>query len=417
MEDRIPTSVLSIIEASQEKGEKLTTLICRMTGSFKPFQRAVIFPGEKEFQVKDVVLIKGDTYKVKVKGIPYKSLTPFSIITPLDLKVKYSKKAYFIPSNFHDKEFYPGDYVVTGGIFTGYRLFNKEKYKAKVRRVGNLYSAELPFKSPLVPGAEYHFENSSGFTGDMKLIYPGYLDKKSENVISSRIDKFRSRPGVKGIYSIILRTDSIVDLPYFLKEEEFDGSIKMGSIRVMEREYNSVKNRVIKQSKASGGVEFSKLKKSIKVSPEFFHSIINSLIGDETLFKEGDYLVFNGEDRVSCLSPLAKEGYKLIVEAGTDGLSSRDIKNYGMINCFQEIKRMRLAYVLDEDLYYSAESFPKVLKKVFSDKVLGDKLTIQDVRDRTDLSRRYIISLLNYLEEREYIIREFNDDRIIKKMP
>ncbi len=417
MEDRIPTSVLSIVKASQEKGEKLTTLTCRMTGSFKPFTKGIIFPGEKEFQIKDVDKIEGDTYRVKVKGLPFKSCTPFSIITPTDLKVRYSKKAYFVPSNFHSKDFYPGEYSVTGGIFTGYRLFNKEKFKARVKRVGNIYSVDLPFKAPLVPGAEYYFENLKGFKGDMKLIYPGYLDKKSENIISSRIEKFRSRPGVKGIYSIILRTDNIVDLPYFLKDEEFEGSIKKGTIRVMDREYNSVMNKIIKQSKASGGVEFSRLKKSVKASAELFHTVVNSLVEDGSVFKEEDYLVFSGEVSDSYLSPLAKEGYKLIVEAGNSGLSSRDIKNYGMINCFKEIKRMHLVHLLDEDLYFSLEAFKILLKRVFDEKVIGDRLSIQDVRDNTGLSRRYILSLLIYLEENNYLNREFNDDRTIKEIP
>lgn len=416
MENRIPTSVLSIIEATQEKGEKLTTLKCRMTGTFKPFTKAVIFPGEKEFQVRDIVT-DGADYKVKIKGLPFKSCVPFAVITPVDLRVNYSKRAYFVPSNFHSKDFYNGDYCITGGIFEGYRLFNKEKHTAKVKKIGNLYSASLPFKAPLVPGAEYYFESNSGFKGNMKLVYPGYLDKKQENIISSRMEKFRARPGIKGIYSIILRTDNYVNLPYFLEDEEFEGSIKMGSVRIMEREYLSVKNKILKQSKASGGVEFSKLKKNFKLNPSLFHCVVDSLVAEDEIYMIDGYLVFNGESRSTLLSPLAKEAYKLIVDASDKGISTRDIKNYGMINCFNEIKRMKLAYALDEDLFYSKDSFKIIVTKSFKGKSEGEKLTIQDIRDNTGLSRRYIISLLNYLEDNKYIEREAGDDRVIKKIP
>lgn len=417
MEDRIPTSVLSILKATQQKGEKLTTLECRMTGSFKPFTKAVIFPGEKEFQVRDIDKSSGDNYKVKIKGLPFKSCVPFAVITPVNLRVKYGKRAYFVPSSFHSKEFFNGDYCITGGIFKGYRLFNKEKHSAKVRKAGNLYSVDLPFKAPLVPGAEYFFENSAGFKGEMKLIYPGYLDKKHESIISSRIDKFRSRPGVKGIYSIILRTDNYVNLPYYLEEEEFEGSIKIESVRIMEREYNSVRSKIIKQSKASGGVDFSKLKMSFKVTTSLFHCVVDKLAEEGEIFLSDGYLLYNGENRESLLSPLAKETYKLIVNASIDGVSTRDIKNPGMVNCFYEIRRMKLAYSLDDDLYFTEDSFFGIIKNAFAGKSTGDCLTIQDIRGNTGLSRRYIISLLNYLEENEYIVREVGDERIIKKLP
>ncbi len=417
MEDRIPTSVLSIIKATQEKGEKLTSLTCRMTGEFKPFTEAIIFPGERKFQVRDITNIEGDTYLVKVKGIPFKNCLAFAIITPVDLKVRYNKRAYFVPKEFHTKDFFPGEYYITGGIFSGYRMFNKEKYTAKVKKVGNLYSVDFPFKSPLVPGAIYSFENTKGFDGEMTLIYPGDMSKKSESIIASRIEKFRSRPGVKGIYSIILRTDNYVELPSFLEGESFEGSINMGNKRIMEREYNSVKSKIIKQSKASGGVLFNSVKKSCKVTPSFFHAVADQLIEEKAVFIDGDYLIFGGEDRENSLSPLTKTSYALIVEAGVDGLSRRTIKDYGMIACFYEIKRMRLAHVLDDDLYYSNDGFKLLLTKIFNNRKVGDTLTIQDIRESSGLSRRYIIALLNELENSDIIQREEDDARVIKKIP
>ncbi len=62
MNERIPTSVLTIMDASQVKGEKLTTLKCRMTGEVKAFTKAIIFPGETELQIKDLIHIDGDIY-------------------------------------------------------------------------------------------------------------------------------------------------------------------------------------------------------------------------------------------------------------------------------------------------------------------------------------------------------------------
>lgn len=417
MENRIPTSVLSITKAVKSEGEKLISLTCRMTGEFKPFTDAIIFPGERKFQIRDITLIEGNNYLVKVKGIPLKNCIPFGVITPVDLKVRYSKKAYFIPADFRIRDFYPGDYYVTGGIFSGYRMFNREKYSAKVKKRGNLFSVEFPFKSPLVPGALYKFENSKGFSGHMTLIYPGDMGKKGESTVSARMDKFKFKPGVKGIYSIILRTDNYVELPSFLEGESFDGAIAMGDKRIMEREYNAVKNKVVKQSKASGGVLFNSVKKSCKVTPSFFHSVVDQLVEEKTVFIDGDYIVNNGDNREDFLSPLTKESYALIEHAGVEGFSRRTIKDYGMINCFYEIKRMRLAHVLDDDLYYSHTGYSQLLEKIFNGRACGETLTIQDIRESSGLSRRYIIALLNDLECRDLIERGEDDERVIKSLP
>lgn len=417
MNQRIPTSVLSIIEAKQIPGEKLTTLKCKMSGLVKPFSRGVIYPGEKELQIKEVFNNKDGTYSVKVKGIPFKSCKKFSIITPLDLRVKYGKKAYFIPKDFHSQDFYNGEYYITGGVFSGYRIFNKEKSSAKVNKLGNLYSVDFPFRAPLVPGAEYLFENSKGFKGTMVLIYPDNLNKKDLNIINSRVEKFRSRPGVKGIYSIILRTNNFVKLPFFLKDEEFDGSIKLGDGRVMEREYTSIKNKIFKQSKASGGISLQVIRKKLNIDSEFFNAVLDDLVKEGSVKLYKDYVVFNGENKESCLSPLAKEAYTQLIEAGSSGISSRAIKNHGLVKCLEEIERMGLAVVLDNDLYIFNISYEDLLDKLFINKTRGDSVTIQFTREATGLSRRYIISLFNILEDDGILSREENDERIIKKLP
>lgn len=417
MNQRIPTSVLSIVEAKQIPGEKLTTLICRMSGLVKPFTKGVIYPGEKELQIKEVFKNNDNTYTVKVKGIPFKSCKKFSIITPVDLQVKYGKKAYFIPKDFHSKDFYNGDYYITGGVFSGYRIFNKDKKSAKVNKLGHIYGVEFPFRVPLIPGGEYFFENSSGFKGTMNLIYPDSLNKKDLNIINSRVEKFRSRPGIKGIYSIILRTNSFVKLPFFLENEEFDGSIKLGSGRAMEREFHSVKNKMLKQSKASGGVELQVIRKKLNIDKEFFNAVLNNLIEEGSVRLYKDYVVYNGEERDNCLSPLAKEAFTQLIEAGDRGISSRAIKNRGLVRCLEEVERMDLAIVLDDDLYIFRKSYIDLLDKLFVNKKVGETITIQYTRDNTGLTRRYIISLFKLLECDGYLDREENDERVIKKIP
>ncbi len=417
MEERIPTSVLSIISATQEEGEKLTTLTCRMTGEFKPFTDVSIFPAEKKFQIRDIIHLEKDTYKIKVKGIAFKDCKPFSIITPLNLKVKYSVKGCFVSKEFRDKDLIAGNYYITGGVFDGYRMFNKDKFSAKVRKTGVTYSVEFPFKAPLVPGATYIFENNKGEESEMTLLYPGDLSKKSIGIINSRLEKFRSRPSIKGVYSIILRTDLYVDLPFYLENEDFEGSIKIGSKRIMEREYNSVRNKILKQSKASGGVLLQSVKKSCDVKPAFFYTVLEELFNENLLFQDSDYLVFNSEDRENYLSPLTKICYKQIVESKDSGYSRREVKDRGMINCFYELERMRIVRVLDDDLYYSLDSYKVLLDKVFDSKKIGEFLTISEIRDKTGLSRRFVISLLNKLEHDGFIERSEDDERVVVKIP
>ena len=185
----------------------------------------------------------------------------------------------------------------------------------------------------------------------------------------------------------------------------------------MLREFEAAKNKILKQSKASGGIQIGALKRSVKLPQGLYHIVISSMLDEKLIFSSNDYLVFGGANREENLSPLAKDGYRQIVDSSTKGVSIRGIKNYGMVSCFQEIARMNLAVVLDDDLYFTTEAFDKIVNVIFQGTKVGESLTIQDIRIKTELSRRYIISLLKIIEDRGLIEREVDDERVIKKLP
>lgn len=410
--NRIPTAVLTISEVLPNRGEKLTSLKCRMTGEFEPFSQGIIYPGGKTLQVKNIDKNSDGTFTVKVKGISQKQCIPFAVITAEKLKVRIEKRGYFIPSDFRGKKLFTGKYNVTGGIFKGYRLFNSKRDSAFLSPDGALYKVDFPKKVPLVPGGEYDMVNEKGFKQTMVLVYPGFLDKKNASILSSRIEKFRSHPSVKAIYSMILRTDGYVELPFFLKEESFEGAVVLGDAVVMEREYASVKSRILKMSKGSGGFSENDLFKKLKISRRYFDALAEDLIQKGALARVDGYLAYRGEGVQECLSPLAKEAFKYIVDAGSEGISSRTFKNPGLCRCMDEVKRMGLARVLDDDLFISEEGWEEVLKKLFEGSRPGETLDISLARDRTGLSRRYIISLFNILEVEGRLKRD-EDERVI----
>ena len=63
-------------------------------------------------------------------------------------------------------------------------------------------------------------------------------------------------------------------------------------------------------------------------------------------------------------------------------------------------------------MYYHRDVYDTVCKKILEGKKAGDILTIAETRERTGLSRKYFIPILNLLEKEKKVLRKEND-RII----
>lgn len=115
-------------------------------------------------------------------------------------------------------------------------------------------------------------------------------------------------------------------------------------------------------------------------------------------------------------SPFAKNIYTQIEEAGSKGFNPAKCKIRGVESALLELKGHILH--LSEELILSRPYAKELEQKITAEKKVGDPLTLDEAKKRSGLSRRVLIPLLEYFDQKGLTSRsETETERIITKLP
>ena len=116
---------------------------------------------------------------------------------------------------------------------------------------------------------------------------------------------------------------------------------------------------------------------------------------------------------------LGRDGQQLLERiraAGKDGFEADKEKVPGAQKVLRNLVRLGFAVALEGKIYYAAEMYEQLLHDILAGFAVGDKFDISIARERTGLSRKYMIPLLNKMEADRWV-RRADNDRIVMKMP
>lgn len=116
---------------------------------------------------------------------------------------------------------------------------------------------------------------------------------------------------------------------------------------------------------------------------------------------------------------LGQEGQQLLARIralGKDGLEADKERVPGAQKLLRNLVRLGFVVALEGRIYYSAELYQKLLATILDGLAVGERFTISLARERTGLSRKYIIPLLNKMELDRWVRRD-DTDRIVIKLP
>ena len=116
------------------------------------------------------------------------------------------------------------------------------------------------------------------------------------------------------------------------------------------------------------------------------------------------------------VSPMGRQLLRDLHAGGSRGLELSKLKIAGATKELRNLTRLGLAVSLDGDIYYDKESYLALVRTCLAGLEVGGTLTIAEAKARTQLSRKYVIPLLNRLESDGYVKRS-GDDRIVAARP
>jgi len=418
-DQRINNLNISAVEvkdnSEQNRGGKFISILC-VNRSSQPFDEtgaALILPSGKTLSIRKCEKSGENDYILSLKGLHRKDIKRGNIIVPASYAVESGKDAFILVPSGRDR-LLKGNYFIEGGVFKEYNRRNNRP-SASITFHGRVGVVRFFYPFPLVTGARYYIssENNRDLITPVTLIYPGALGQRESTQLSERILKFGGRPSLKALYSIILRIKQYVNLPVYLNEEVFDGSIRSGSFAIMSREYDRIKGALLKRTSTAGGVKIEPLTEMIKGEKALILQIVDELLKEETLAKRDGFLLNLSRDMRSSLSPIAG---KLLadLEEGDNEINLSNISNPLFSETYRALGRMGLIRIMSDDIIISDSYFLKLKNDILSELSVGDELLFTEAKEQLQLSRRILIPLLEELDSEGYFERE-GERRIVLK--
>ena len=160
------------------------------------------------------------------------------------------------------------------------------------------------------------------------------------------------------------------------------------------------------------GFSFEDIKNYLNIETSFTKPFIDYLLENKIIMSLDNNIYKKYVDTVQ-LTNSQKMLIDKLKKEDLNGLDEKTIKTIN--NGIKDIKTLtalKYATYLDEGLYYHTEVYNRVKSLIMKNTKKNDIITIALVKERTGLSRKYTIPILNALE-REKLVKRQGNDRIV----
>ena len=186
-----------------------------------------------------------------------------------------------------------------------------------------------------------------------------------------------------------------------------------------------LQGQVIEAASAAGGVRREELTGRLGLPAAAVDALLDSMRSENLIFsRDGTFFKSdgkNGSDQPGKspsgtlqLNRNAQLLVKAAAEAGKTGLDLKTVSIPGAKNELRTLTRAELIVPVSENIFYTKETYREVSASILKGLSPGARFDIALAKDRTGLSRKYIIPLLNKMEEHGLVAREDNLRRVLK---
>lgn len=191
-----------------------------------------------------------------------------------------------------------------------------------------------------------------------------------------------------------------------------DYAIKVANFFVKKDYLNSLLERLknlIENKKE--GISFEDIRNYLNINNAFTKVFIDYSVENQILMPFNNiYKKYNEEITLNNSQKILLEKLK---KEDLNGLDEKTIRTF--TNGMKDIKVLsasKKAMYLDEGIYYHIDVYNRIKKLILQNTKTNDIITIASVRDKTGLSRKYVLPILNAFE-REKLVRREGSERIV----
>ena len=191
-----------------------------------------------------------------------------------------------------------------------------------------------------------------------------------------------------------------------------DYAIKVANFFVKKDYLNTLLERLKKLiENKKEGISFEDIRNYLNINNAFTKVFIDYSVENQILMPFNNiYKKYNEEITLNNSQKILLEKLK---KEDLNGLDEKTIRTF--TNGMKDIKILsasKKAVYLDEGIYYHIDVYNRIKKLILQNTKTNDIITIASVRDKTGLSRKYVLPILNAFE-REKLVRREDSERIV----
>lgn len=167
-----------------------------------------------------------------------------------------------------------------------------------------------------------------------------------------------------------------------------------------------------------GQIDLSAIELSGKVQMDAspLTAVLDLLVAEGKLRQSNELYSLGCGQNEAQLSPTAKKILEHMEQAGKQGYEADKEKIPGAQKELRNLVRLGFAVPMEGKIYYLASLYEELVHDLLQGYSEGERFAISEARERTGLSRKYMIPLLNRMEADGWIKRVENDRQVLKAL-
>lgn len=385
---------------SKDEDSKYSKLEVVSSNGIIECENLIHFPGRVGLNVKSAQK-KGKSIELLVKGISYKDLKKGGILSKDNNSFPEVDRSQFYSSK---KQFKKGRATITN--ISGLKL--KRTFEVSYNWDSYRIDITSDKKIPIFLSTEYILE----VDGEIVKIYPflvGEIDAPKYDFVKKALSDWNIANRKKITENIIALNIAINHYSHF--SEEWDSlkitGKRIGRFILKDSLYKQSVKKILKQSAATGGRSLNELLSVLKLKDEPAKELLHYLANKKLIKIVNDWVVKLSDNPKLSLSPFAASILKRVEEDGTEGTSLYNYKAPAEKEQIFAMERMGILKIY-ENYVISTELYATWSNKIVELLRNSDKMALNEIKEKTNLSRAALIAILYWMEDEKIISNNDN---------
>jgi selenocysteine-specific elongation factor len=287
---------------------------------------------------------------------------------------------------------------------------------AQLHYMGDRRVARIQLREPLPALWGQPFlvirHGGSEILGSGRILWFGEVKKEERGRLAGLLAVMPERPRDPDRFLLELRFHGLARKPKDLSLDDAGSPVVIDEWLFHPPWLEKLTADILAVAALPAGVSSRELESKLRIDGDALKSVLASLVAKGVLTPARDLYFARAEPEKSALSALGRRLLSEIERAGKAGFESTHTGIEGAQKELKTLIRLSLVVPLEGGICYARTVFDELAARVLAGRTKAERFSIPEAKERTGLSRKYIIPLLNRMEK-DGLLKRDGDSRVV----